>query len=61
MLGLRTGATSKRFRVTVIAKKPRVEPPTRVQAVLTLLEACPVRGLGCPDTLDGLQGTMGKK
>jgi hypothetical protein len=60
VLELRTGATSKRFRVTVTAKKLRVEPPTQVQAILTLLEACPVRGLGCLDTLDGLQGTMAR-
>lgn len=60
VLELRTGATSKQFRVIVTAKKPRVEPPTQVQAILTLLEAYPVRGLGCLDTLDGLQGTMAR-
>lgn len=60
MLELRTGATSKQFRVTVTAGKPRVEPPTQVQAILTLLEACPVRDLGCPNTLDRLQGTTGR-
>lgn len=42
--------------------KPKAEElPAQVQVILTLLEACPVRGLGCLDTLDGLQGAMREK
>lgn len=60
MLELRTGATPKWYSHTVTAKKPKVEPPSQVQAILTVLEAFPVMGLGSLDTLYGLQGTMGR-
>lgn len=42
--------------------KPKAEElPAQIQVILTLLEACPVRSLGCLDTVDGLQGAMGEK
>lgn len=57
-LGLSTGATPRGwFSVTATAREPAAPSHLPTQATLTLLlEAHPVRGLGYPDTLDGLQG-----